>query len=403
MESVPTVRVGFFPLDEQLRLVAGSLSPTNQQQLVHLTTWMPFERAVQMFQRFTGVQISEATARRHTYQIGEAAESVQNAQAEKPEAHVADGADSQERLIVSPDGAMVPLIGGQWAEVKTVVVGKVARADPEGEVHSTQLSYFSRMLDAQTFTEQASGELLHRGVDQAKEVCAVMDGAEWIDGFVDWQCKQAVRILDFAHAAEYVNQIGQLAQAAGSPLPQDWLPSLLHGLKHNGPSEMLRIVQQLRDRHPNVEEIAKKVSYLQKREARMQYHHYQAAGWPIGSGIVESGNKVVMQARLKGPGMHWQPTHVNPMLALRTSACNDRWDETILQGRTHLHQRRLDQRRKRQHDRYEFRLHSLLVRILLLKTRSKPPAPVAAAAPPSSGSSRPSATHPWRRPLLAKK
>ena len=85
-----------------------------------------------------------------------------------------------------------------------------------------------------------------------------MDGAEWIDGFVDRQCKEAVRILDFAHAAEYVNQIGQLAQAAGSLLPQDWLPSLLHGLKHNGPSEMLRHVQQLRDRHPDVEEIAKK-------------------------------------------------------------------------------------------------------------------------------------------------
>jgi hypothetical protein len=397
------VRVGFFPLDEQLGLVAGSLSPTNEQQLVHLTTWMPFERAVQMFQRFTGVQISEATARRHTYQVGEAALAVQNAQAQKPEPDVAGCADPEERLIVSPDGAMVPLVGGQWAEVKTVVVGKVERATPEGDVHSTQLSYFSRMLDAQTFTEQASAELVRRGVDQAKEVCAVMDGAGWIDGFVDWQCKQAVRILDFAHAAEYVSQIGQLAQAAGSLLPQDWLPSLLHDLKHNGPSEVLRQVQQLRDRHPDVEEISQRVSYLQKREARMRYPQYQATGWPIGSGIVESGNKVVMQARLKGPGMHWQPGHVNPMLALRTSACNDRWDETALQGRTHLHQQRLDQRRKRQHERYHRLLRSLLVSILLCKIRSKPPTPVAVAPPKPPRSSRPSSTHPWRRPLLAKK
>lgn len=79
MESVPPVKVGFFPLDEQLGLVTGSLSPRSQEQLVHLATWMPFERAVQMLRRFTGVQISEATARRHTYHVGQAALAVQNA------------------------------------------------------------------------------------------------------------------------------------------------------------------------------------------------------------------------------------------------------------------------------------------------------------------------------------
>jgi hypothetical protein len=44
---------------------------------------------------------------------------------------------------------------------------------------------------------------------------------------------------------------------------------------------------------------------------------YRTSGWPIGSGSVESGHKLLMQARLKGPGMHWRPEHVNPMLALR--------------------------------------------------------------------------------------
>src|SRR5215831_15538314 len=34
-----------------------------------------------------------------------------------------------------------------------------------------------------------------------------------------------------------------------------------------------------------------------------------------------------MQARLKGAGMHWQRANVNPMLALRTAVCNDRWAE----------------------------------------------------------------------------
>ncbi|HEX4713432.1 MAG TPA: ISKra4 family transposase, partial [Ktedonobacteraceae bacterium] len=86
------------------------------------------------------------------------------------------------------------------------------------------------------------------------------------------------------------------AQAAGSVLPTDWLPKQLHELKHARPQAVLQEVKRLRESHPEVEDLAKKVAYLEKREARMQYPQYQAAGWPIGSGSVESGNKVVMQA-----------------------------------------------------------------------------------------------------------
>ena len=84
----------------------------------------------------------------------------------------------------------------------------------------------------------------------------------------------------------------------------------------------------------------------------MQYPAFQAAGWPIGDGAVESGNKLVVEARLKGSGMHWARPHVDPMLALRNLACNDRWDEgwshivaelrrqTRLRAVTHRQQRR---------------------------------------------------------------
>src|SRR5207248_1373378 len=54
---------------------------------------------------------------------------------------------------------------------------------------------------------------------------------------------------------------------------------------------------------------------------------YRARGFPIGSGAVESANKVVVEARLKGAGMHWERSHVNPMLALRNAVCSHRWEE----------------------------------------------------------------------------
>ena len=67
--------------------------------------------------------------------------------------------------------------------------------------------------------------------------------------------------------------------------------------------------------------------YLQLRAEQMAYPAFRAAGWPIGSGMIESGNKLVVEARLKGAGMGWGAGALNPMLARRNAGCNDRWGE----------------------------------------------------------------------------
>jgi len=49
--------------------------------------------------------------------------------------------------------------------------------------------------------------------------------------------------------------------------------------------------------------------------------------WPIGSGLLESAHKHVLQARLKGAGMQWASSHVNALLALRIMIDNQRWEQ----------------------------------------------------------------------------
>src|SRR5207248_1417864 len=99
---------------------------------------------------------------------------------------------------------------------------------------------------------------------------------------------------------------------------------------------------------------------LHKREAHMQYPTYQQAGWPIGSGSVESANKVVVEARLKGAGMRWERHNVNPMLVLRNAVCNRRWDETWQAARRQRQQSRQQLRRQRIQARSEQALRRLL-------------------------------------------
>ena len=154
-----------------------------------------------------------------------------------------------------------------------------------------------------------------------------MDGADWEQSFIDYHCPRAVRILDFAHAAEHISQIGEFLHGEHTLASQTWLKDHLHHLKHAGPKKMLREFQKLQRKHPQEQAVSSNLAYLQKREQQIQYPIFQAQGWPIGSGIVESGNKLVVEARLKGAGMHWAEQHVNPMLALRNIVCSNRWKE----------------------------------------------------------------------------
>lgn len=395
---------GFFPLDEELGLEpALSLTPRQREHLVHLCSWMPFERAAQMMECLLGVQVSEATARRQTEQAGALAEAVQTAQAQaKPQEHSQEA--QAERLAVSADGAYVPLTGGQWAEVRTVAIGKVEQertGSTKQEVHVRHLSYFSRMTDARTFADLAEVEMRRRGVSGAQAVCAVTDGADWLQSFLDLHCPDAVRILDFPHAAEHLNLLLQAVQQAGIDLPSDLLPRLCHRLKHHGPRLLIRLLLRLPAHLAEREGVREHMGYLCKREALMHYPSYREQGWPLGSGMVESANKVVVEARLKGAGMHWQARHVNPMLTLRNAVCNERWRACWQQSCLEQSRGRLLRRKQKAAARFQQLISSLMLSLLRFrpatpKPVSPPPRPVAPAAT-LPGSSRPSAHHPWKQ------
>jgi hypothetical protein len=291
---------------------------------------MPFKKAAEFLGDVLGIQVSKGLSQRYAEAAGAAYEQLQTEEVEQLERAAPQPEQGAERLQVSADGAMVPLVHGIWAEVRTVVIGEVVSVEnKQGErvAHTQSLSYFSRKVNADTFQRLALVEMHRRSVETAREVAAVMDGADWEQGFTDYHCPQAIRILDFPHAAEHVNQIGEALYGEHTPESRAWLDERLHCLKHEGPDGLLDEFQQLQQAHPEKEAIAGNLAYLEKRRAQMQYPQFQAQGWPIGSGIVESGNKLVVEVRLKGSGMHWADQHVNPMLAIRNVICSDRWKE----------------------------------------------------------------------------
>jgi hypothetical protein len=223
----------------------------------------------------------------------------------------------------------------------------------------------------------------------------VSDGAEWIQGFIDFHAPSATRILDFPHAAQRICQIGEAVLGAEHASLRAWQSRQLHQLKHDGAEGVLDSLRIFAGAQERVPLIAENLMYLEKRVAQMQYPTFQADGWPIGSGMVESANKLVVEARLKGAGMHWSRASVNPLLALRNAVCNDRWVEAWQQSAAHIRREGMCRRPVQPRSVAPEEQTNAPAAVVPALAVTDPPDPLISRKPPPE--------HPWRQKNYATK
>ncbi|ETR66632.1 MAG: hypothetical protein OMM_12546 [Candidatus Magnetoglobus multicellularis str. Araruama] len=77
------------------------------------------------------------------------------------------------------------------------------------------------------------------------------------------------------------------------------------------------------------EEMERVSNYLEEHIDHMDYKSYKASGLPIGSGIVESACKWLIQQRFKGVGMRWSVEGFNNLLHLRLAWVNENFDDAF--------------------------------------------------------------------------
>jgi hypothetical protein len=247
-------------------------------------------------------------------------------------------------------------------------------------------------------------EIHRRGVERAAQVGALVDGAVWCQGFIDLHCPQAQRILDFGHAGGRFGEVAKVLFGEGTPQGQNWVRERLHTLKEEGPGQLLG---ELRQRcalltglvgPQEAASLREHLAYLEKRAKQMQYPLYRQQGWPIGSGIVESANRLVVEVRLKGAGMQWARSNVNSMLGLRNLVCSDRWAQAwpTIEGRLReesAEERRAARLRRRCQEEVQATTPSAPAPPSDRGRKEKPLPAEPAVAPVR----RPSRPHPWRR------
>jgi hypothetical protein len=374
---------------------------------VRLGARLPFAQAAAELAYFWRIPVSKSTARRQSEAAGAAYVAVQTAAAEAlaREGGAGPASPGPPCQFFSADGAMVPLVGGEWAEVKTLAVGTLHPAGPTPEAsppRATELSYFSRLADAARFTDLAVVETHRRGLPTAGTVVAVTDGSAWLQGLIDAHRPDAVRILDFPHAVEHLTSAAQATCGAAGDAAAGWVAAQAHTLKHGDPTAVLLALLDLPVRaapDPQAAATARRATlrYLAARWDAIQYAQFLAAGYPIGDGAIESANKRLPEARLKGSGMRWARPNVDPMLALRTVAANDRWEEAWTQVRAHSRTLTAARRQQRRQARRASAVPSPATPTLPLVRPAPPPprAPRRTGAIPALPPERARRPHPW--------
>ncbi len=325
--------MGFSPLDRKLQLVRHSWTPETIREAVRLGVEIPsYRRAAESLVALTKMPLSKSSLSALVQEYGQCLVAQQVAEGEHP-GQLAEGEPVAETMAVSLDGVMVHLRGEGWKEVKVASFSAVsAEATAEGEEPQVQLSahsYRAGLWEAAEFAKQQWAEALRRGVQRAKRIVAVSDGAAWIWAIVWAGYAPCVQIIDWWHALEKLWLLVQVRYQPQSAQALAWQAKLKACL---WAGDFRALLHALREAWPRGQElpaiVAQVLGYFLRHRQRMQYQAFRQAGCPVGSGTVESACKVVVQQRMCQAGMRWERRWAQALLALRCSLLSNRWDAT---------------------------------------------------------------------------
>lgn len=171
---------------------------------------------------------------------------------------------------------------------------------------------------------------LRRGYGSFRDTIVLSDGAAWIRNMVDEIFPDAQQILDFFHLCENVNTFAKYIFNMDESKYLPWALDVCSKLKASKSNEVLRELETIKSKVPSGCPV-NLYGYISNNIRNIDYVTYEQKGFFIGSGSIESGNKIILQDRLKRSGMRWNIPTAQAMLTLKTKAESDLWFSDVEQ------------------------------------------------------------------------
>jgi len=315
------------------------------EQVAKLAVWLSglleFEEAERVLNRVGHIPLSDSSIWRRTQKWGESLKAVEAAQRATATALPGRGAlirgeeRQQPEMGVAMDGAKVYVRNEEWRDLKVGCVFDIevlpTRDEQTGErvdmAHAVRNTYVAHLGGPEVLGELVWAEARRRQWTQARDTIVLGDGAPWIwnqahDHFFD--SRQGV---DWYHATEHLAHAGHLLKGEGTPAAQRWFKAhktpLFEGHADRIAAQLLKAAQK----HTTAADgLRREAGYFRDNSHRMQYQELREDGFPIGSGMVESGCKR-FRKRFTGAGMRWSRPCIERLLPIRAAIMSRRFDQ----------------------------------------------------------------------------
>jgi hypothetical protein len=247
-------------------------------------------------------------------------------------------------LVIGVDGGRVQSreknseTGSRWREDKVLTITSYLPGDgQEKKPVKLVTTCVATMGDCKAFGKLARVEAERRGIRQALRTIVIGDGGNWIDPLWQDHFFRHPRLIDYYHAAEHLHEVAHAVHANHPPQADTLADQLKEHLWEGRTQTLIDLLKghaasagppQPTDTadHPR-QVLARNLGYFERHREHMNYPEYRRQGWPIASGITESGVKRFGK-RVKGTEQFWSDTGVEAILALRALWLSDdeRWD-----------------------------------------------------------------------------
>lgn len=314
----------FYPLDIEMKLPdSGEASPDLERRILDFGVTTTFKEAEDRWLVHYSVPISENFVRRVVERNQQILSSSRLRDVQSVIRTVP--IEPAKLLVVQTDGGMVPTRGEEpWKESKLGVIYREDNHASSTENHRgciTEARYVGHLGNVEDFKKHVEAALLAESADNAQEVVWLGDGALWNWNMADELAPAAVQILDSMHVLEHASACAKALFGDNSCLEKLWLDRIKHIIYNESPHLLLLELKGCRVAATQQEKDALDVltKYYSNNIKRMNYRLFLSKGFPIGSGVVESAHKHVIQKRMKLAGQHWDLQKGRGMVELRAA------------------------------------------------------------------------------------
>ncbi|MCL1791296.1 MAG: ISKra4 family transposase [Peptococcaceae bacterium] len=265
----------------------------------------------------------------HARQMDAANKAYEKPEEAAPQALEKDKEDSI--LYILADGSAVNTRiqdedGSTWKEMKLgMVFSDKAIRQRNKHIDIDQKEYTAYFGSVHEFKKLLFDAAARAGYGKVKQTVIIGDGAKWIWNMCEELFPDAVCILDLYHMKENIFEYAKALFPNDEKKYTRWAKTVSYYIE----TDQIQKAQKKIKQNPLPETASKKVvnlaGYIANHIDYINYLEYKKQGYYVGSGMIESGNKVVVQKRLKQAGMRWSRTGAQNIVSLRAKYESNRW------------------------------------------------------------------------------